>query len=247
MSSHRPAKQTPPYDIDATYDLLDPPGVTPDAIQHGHRHLVKEELRRPGRYLLIEDTTLPVLHPSQAGGARAGPDRGLGAEGSRDSCSIRSWPSGAPQPAQPDASGRRPPVTILGLVDQQYLVRSELAPSGQVQAGGLAAAETRDRESDRWLESSRRIGPAPPNPGHAGSASPIAKRTSMNILISCRDQNHGFLVRVNQDRVVLEPESGKRLGLVFEHIVRRRGALGGMYLGSPGPRRPGRHGGPSCC
>src|SRR4051812_10130888 len=47
------------YDIDATYDLLDQPEVTPDAIQGGHRHLVKHELRQPGRYLLIEDTTFP--------------------------------------------------------------------------------------------------------------------------------------------------------------------------------------------
>ena len=43
------------YDIDATYELLDQPQVTPDAIQRGHRRLVRQELQTPGRYLLIED------------------------------------------------------------------------------------------------------------------------------------------------------------------------------------------------
>ena len=47
------------YDIDATYDLLDRPEVTPDAIQAEHRRRVKVLLRTPGRYLLIEDTTFP--------------------------------------------------------------------------------------------------------------------------------------------------------------------------------------------
>src|ERR1700674_241501 len=55
------------YDIDATYDLLDRRELTPDAIQAGHRRLVKEQLGMPGRYLLIEDTTFPSFtHRKQA-------------------------------------------------------------------------------------------------------------------------------------------------------------------------------------
>jgi hypothetical protein len=45
------------YDIDATYEFLDLPEATPDAIQAGHRRLVWAEMRTPGRYLLFEDTT----------------------------------------------------------------------------------------------------------------------------------------------------------------------------------------------
>src|SRR5947209_6755129 len=45
------------YDIDAAYAFFDCPQATPDTIQCGHRTLVKAELRQPGRYLLIEDTT----------------------------------------------------------------------------------------------------------------------------------------------------------------------------------------------
>src|SRR5262245_56206368 len=47
------------YDIDATYDLLDQREVVPDAIQAGRRRLVMSELCKPGRYLLLEDTTIP--------------------------------------------------------------------------------------------------------------------------------------------------------------------------------------------
>ena len=47
------------YDINATYDLLDEREVVPDAIQARHRRVVMAELRNPGRYLLVEDTTFP--------------------------------------------------------------------------------------------------------------------------------------------------------------------------------------------
>ena len=55
------------YDIDATYHLLDLPEVTPDAIQAGHRAPGQAGAARPGRYLLIEDTTFPSFtHRRQA-------------------------------------------------------------------------------------------------------------------------------------------------------------------------------------
>src|SRR4051794_14412169 len=111
------------YDIDATYDLLDRPEVTPDAIQHGHRHLVKRELRQPGRYLLIEDTTFPSFSHRRQAVPGLGPIGG--SEPGQQGFLLHSVLAvRAPLTAEPDASGRRPPVTILGLVDQQYLVRS---------------------------------------------------------------------------------------------------------------------------
>src|SRR4051794_29406298 len=62
--AEQPGKMSPElftrtYDIDATYEFLDRREVTPDAIQVGHRQLVKDQLRQPGRYLRIEDTTFP--------------------------------------------------------------------------------------------------------------------------------------------------------------------------------------------
>src|SRR5215210_2446248 len=147
------------YDIQATYDLLDRREVTPDSVQQGHRRLVRDEVRTPGRYLLIEDTTFPSFtHRKQAvpglgpiGGAEPGQQGFL----LHSVLAVR-----APLPAQPNAAGRRPPVTILGLIDQQYLVRSPRPAGPSKQAVSRQRAE-RDHESDRWLESSRRIGSAP--------------------------------------------------------------------------------------
>ena len=59
----------------------------------------------------------------------------------------------------------------------------------------------------------------------------------MNICTSATKRNHGFLVRVNQDRVILDPATGERLGLVFEHIAGVE-PLGGMYLDLRSRRRP---------
>jgi hypothetical protein len=50
--------------------------------------------------------------------------------------------------------------------------------------------------------------------------------------VSVSYANHGFLVRVNRDRVILEPECGQRPGLVFEPIA-GVGPPGGIYLEMP--------------
>ena len=215
------------YDIDATYDLLDRREVTPDAIQHGHRRPVEEELREPGRYLLIEDTTVPSS--SHRKRAVPGPGPIGGSEEGRQGFLLQSVLAvRAPLPARPDASGRRPPVMIPGLVDQPYLVRSPrpVATSQQVVSRPRTG---RDRESDRRLESSRRIGPAPAGPGTRRVRVADREADIYEDSRECAARGHGLLVRVDQDRVILEPSSGKRLGLVFEHIA-GVGPPGGMYL-----------------
>jgi Transposase DNA-binding/Transposase Tn5 dimerisation domain len=215
------------YDIDATYDLLDRRELTPDAIQMGHRRLVRDELRTPGRYLLIEDTTFPSFSHRKKAVPGLGPIGG--SEQGQQGFLLHSVVAvRAPLPAEPDATGHRPPVTILGLIDQQYLIRSPRPEAKSKQAISRQRTQ-RDRESDRWLESSRRIGAAP-----AGSAVRwvrVADREAdiYEYLAECILRNHGFLVRVNQDRVILDPSSGARLGLVFEHIAGVE-PCGGMYL-----------------
>ena len=215
------------YDIKATYDLLRHSEVTPDRIQAPHRRLVKEELRTPGRFLLIEDTTFPSFSH------RPKPVPGLGPIGGSEPgqqgfllhsvLAVR-----APGPAVPDATGRRPPVTILGLADQQYLVRSPRPEAASKQAVSRQRTQ-RDRESDRWLESSRRIGPAPDRSDTRWVRVADREADIYEYLFECRSRNHGFLVRVSQDRVVLDPTNDKRLGLIFDH-VRGVEPLGGMYL-----------------
>jgi Transposase Tn5 dimerisation domain len=215
------------YDINATYDLLDQREVVPDAIQARHRRLVMAELRTPGRYLLVEDTTFPsYTHRKQ-------PIPGLGPIGDSESGqqgfllhSILAMR--APQSSVPDAGGRRPPVTILGLADQQYLVRSPRDPEKPKQAGSRQR-QIRDRESDRWLDSGERIGRAPSNATVRWVRVADREADIYEYMASCRKLGHGFVIRVSQNRILLNPATGKRLGLVFEHIA-SVAPLGGMYL-----------------
>lgn len=215
------------YEINATYDLLDEREVVPDAIQARHRQLVMAELRTPGRYLLLEDTTFPSYsHRKQ-------PIPGLGPIGDSESgqqgfllhsiLAVR-----APQLSVPDAGGRRPPVTILGLADQQYLVRSPRDPEKPKQAGSRQR-QIRDRESDRWLDSGERIGRAPNNAAVRWVRVADREADIYEYMASCRELGHGFVIRVSQNRILLNPADGKRLGLVFEHIA-GVAPLGGMYL-----------------
>jgi hypothetical protein len=215
------------YDIDATYELLDQREVVPDAIQAGHRRLVMGELRTPGRYLLLEDTTyLSYSHRKQ-------PIPGLGPIGDSEPgqqgfllhsiLAVR-----APVSSLPETSGRRPPVTILGLADQQYLVRSPRDPKTSKQAGSRQR-QIRDRESDRWLDSGKRIGRAPSDAAIRWVRVADREADIYEFLASCRALGHGYVIRVSQNRILLNPADGKRLGLVFEHIA-SVAPLGGMYL-----------------
>jgi len=215
------------YDIDATYDLLDEGEVVPDAIQARHRRLVMAELRTPGRYLLVEDTTFPsYTHRKQ-------PIPGLGPIGDSEPgqqgfllhsiLALR-----APLSSAPDGSGHRPPVTVLGLADQQYLVRSPRDPDTPKQAGSRQR-QIRDRESDRRLDSGKRIGRAPSDPAVRWVRVADREADIYEYMESCRELGHGFLIRVSQNRILLNPADGQRLGLVFEHIA-GVAPVGGMYL-----------------
>ena len=230
--AERPGKMIPElfsrkYDIDATYKLLDQREVTPDAIQAEHRRLVRREASRPGRHLLIEDTTFPSYSHRERAIPGLGPIGGS-EEGQQGFLLHSVLVVGVPIGSRPDASGRRPPVTILGLIDQQFLVRSA-RPEAKSKQVVSRQRTRRGRESDRWLESSRRIGPAPADPEVRWVRVADREADIYEYPRECRLRNHGFLVRVNQDRVILDPESGRRLGLVFEHIA-GVDPVGGMSL-----------------
>ena len=215
------------YNVEATYGMLRHRDVTPDRIQTPHRHLVKNEMRTPGRFLLIEDTMFasythrkePVPGLGPIGGSEEGQQGFL----LHSVLAVR-----AALPAEPDATGRRPPVTILGLVDQQYLVRSP-RPAEKPKQTVSRQRTQRDRESNRWLESSRRIGPAPADTNIRWVRIADREADIYEYMIECKKRNHGFLIRVSQDRIILDPANQERLGLIFDHIG-GVGPVGGMYL-----------------
>ena len=213
------------YDIDAAYEFFDRPEATPEAIQSGHRALVKAELQQPGRYLLIEDTTyMSFTHRTQ-------PVPGLGPIGDSDEgqgfllhsvLAVRA----APTP-QPDATGRRPPVTLLGLVDQQYLIRRS-RPAGEPNDASQKR-KLRARESQRWTAATARIGPAPAVEGVRWVRVADREADIYEYLTSCLEQNHGFVVRLAQDRVVLDPVADEHAGLVLASLGAAE-AAGGLTL-----------------
>ena len=128
------------YDIDATYDLLDRPEVTPDAIQAGSSPPGQGRVAarpagtcssrtRRSRPSPIAGRPVPGLGP--IGGSEEGQQGFL----LHSVLAVR-----APLPAEPDASGRRPPVDDPG--PGRPAVPGPLPPPrGGVQAGGLAAAD----------------------------------------------------------------------------------------------------------
>ena len=109
------------YASKAAYQLLSGVAVTPDILQEPHRQLVHQQLQQAGTYLLIEDTTQLRWAPATARRAGLGPV-GAGASGEQGvllhSLVAASWPA-----SEPPAGAVRPPLPLLGLLDQQFYVR----------------------------------------------------------------------------------------------------------------------------
>jgi hypothetical protein len=215
------------YDVQAAYDLFDRPEATPDAIQAGHRRLVRARLRSPGYYLPIEDTCF--LSFSHRGLRVPGLGPIGGSEDGQQGFLLHSvFALGAPWPGRAEAARDRPPVEVIGLIDQQYLVRCPRPEAPSKQAASRQRAE-RDRESERWLDSGQRIGPAPRDGGVRWVRVADREADIYEYLIKCREIGHGFVVRVMQDRVVLDPETGRRAGLT-RRWADAAGAMGGVAL-----------------
>ena len=198
------------YDVQAAYDLFQRPEATPDAIQAGHRRLVRARLRDPGYHLLIEDTCflsfshrgLPVPGLGPIGGSEDGQQGFL----------LHSvFAVGVPWPDPAAAARDRPPVEIIGMADQQYLVRKG-RPAGEPKHAS-ARRKLRDRESQRWLDSGDRIGPAPGDGAVRWVRVADREADIYEYLVKCREDGHGFVVRVMQDRIVLDPRPADRAGL----------------------------------
>jgi hypothetical protein len=220
------------YDIEATYDLFKRPEVTPDAIQAGHRRLVRAAIRTPGRYLLFEDTTYVSFSHRR-------PVDGLGpignSEGGQQGFLLHSvLAARAPETSRPDASGHRPALEVIGLADQQSLAR-EARPEGEPSDASKRRLY-RDRESQRWIDSGQRIGRSPGDDTARWVRVADREADIYEYLMSCMDLGHGFLVRISQERIALDPGDGHRLGTVFEHALAAEPA-GGFCLDLRG--RPG--------
>src|SRR5215510_8946474 len=194
-----------PYAVRATYNLFKHEEATPDNIQAGHRAVVLQEMRQPGVYLLLEDTTELSWSGKQAI-AGLGPigNSAAGLQGFflHTVLGVR-W-----QDAPPTNSTRRP-VEVLGLGDQQYYVRTPCRQPSESSQERLKRA----RESQVWPQASHRVGCAPAGVRWIR----VADREAdiYEYLVSCQELGHGFVIRAAKDRALSHPETGKRAGRLF--------------------------------
>jgi hypothetical protein len=205
------------YDVEAAYTLFDHHSATPDNLQHGHRAWVHDQLRQPGTYLLFEDTTtmsfshrlqdVPGLGPVGDGSdglqgfflhsvlaVRLGDARSRTVEGG----------------LQSDAG-----VVVVGLADQQYYLRTP-RPEREVRGCGVQARSRRPRESQRWMRSTTRLGPAPDDPRVGWIRVADAEADIHDYFRECIENGYQFVVRLCQDRVVVDEETRDRLGFLWE-------------------------------
>lgn len=211
------------YDVKAAYVLFKHDEATPSNLQSGHRDLVREQMEDKGVYLLIEDTTdmswsgkqpIPGLGPISNG------KDGMQGFHLHSVLAVR-WP----QQACAKQENQRVAVEVIGLRHQKYYVRKQRAsgtpmPSSQQR-------KKRERESQRWEESSWEIGEAPESVRYVR----VADREAdiYEYLLSCQQLQHGFVIRACTDRALQNDETGKREGSLFEE-ARKVAKLGEFDL-----------------
>jgi hypothetical protein len=194
-----------PYAVKAAYNLFKHEDATPENIQAGHRALVRDAMRQPGVYLLLEDTTELSWSGKQAI-AGLGPigNSAAGLQGFflHTVLSVR-WPD------TPQDGNKRQPVEVIGLGDQQYYVRTPCRQPRESSQERLKRA----RESQVWPQASHHVGRAPAGVRWVR----VADREAdiYEYMVSCQALGHGFVIRAAKDRALSHPETGKRMGRLF--------------------------------
>ena len=237
--AHKPGNPIPQLfdcwgDVKATYGLFARPEVTPDELQATHRDWVCQVISQPGEFLLIEDTT----EMNYGGQGRQGLGRvGASKDGEMGfllhSTLASQWPADC-ESSEQVVGTRRPPVTVIGLADQIYHVRT---PRQSKKAAATTQYSRRERErgqkeleSDFWEAATMRLGLAPADERARWVRVCDRGGDIFEFIVSCRAEGHGFIVRAVYDRVpVGGPEEKKVVGHLFE-TVRAQASLGEFEL-----------------
>ncbi len=200
-----PKRCRSPYAVKATYNLFKHEEATPEHLQSGHRAVVREAMRQPGVYLLLEDTT-------ELSWSGKHPIAGLGPIGNSaaglqgffvHTVLIVGWLDA------PQDNRKRQPVEVIGLGDQQYDVRTPCRQPRESSQERLKRA----CESQVWTHASQRVGCAPEGVRWVR----VADREAdiYEYLVSCQELGHGFVIRAAKDRALSHPETGKHAGRLF--------------------------------
>lgn len=187
-------------DLKAAYRLLEEADVTHGAILASHTARVREECRRLGEYLFVEDTT-ELDFSSHAAAEDLGMIGNGGGRGllvhSTLAMRVDSW-----------NAEQEPRVTLPGLAAQYCWVRPEhKAAAGEKKPKRLA----RSRESQRWAACVEQIGPPPADTRYTFMADREAD--IWETLGRCQDNQWDFIVRANQPRAL-----AGQAGSVFDAV-----------------------------
>jgi hypothetical protein len=190
-----------PCELEAAYRLLETPDATHEAVIAPHITRVREESRRAGDYLWIEDTTELDFssHP-------AAEDLGLIGDGGGRGMLVHSnlvlriegW-----------NAEHEPQVTICGLGAQRCWVRTEYKSAAHEKK---AKRLGRSRESGRWAAAVEQIGPPPTETRYTFMADREAD--IWETIGRCQDNQWDFIVRANQPRALEDQE-----GSVFDAVA----------------------------
>jgi hypothetical protein len=196
-----------PYDVKAAYGLLAHPEATPEVLQAGHREVVREALRQPGTFVLLEDTSDVVLS-GRAKIAGLGPI-GNGSERLQGfllhTVIAVGWRDEAP------VEGKRPGVEILGVPHQEYHVRQPRPKDEH-----WKASKQRARESQLWERATESLGAPPETPDTTWIRVCDRGADIYEFLLSCQRAGHGYVVRVAQNRRLVDPATGGLAGYLIE-------------------------------
>jgi hypothetical protein len=208
------------YDVKASYNFFQHREATPDNIQAGHREIVLAALEKPGRYLLIEDTSELSWSGKQTIDG-LGPI-GNGSEGMQGfhlhSVLAARWIK--PVGSEPE------PVAVIGFADQQYYVRQPRPESEG--SNNSQRRKYRERESQLWSHSTQRIGVASNNSEIEWIRVCDRAADIYEFLESCQQANHRFVIRANQDRALVSNDEQSPQHLFSK--VREQTALGEFEL-----------------
>jgi hypothetical protein len=187
--------------VKAAYEFFDHSNATPSNIQAGHNELVRRAIAETkGIMLLIEDTSEFVFNGRE-------PIEGLGpvGPGAKDNQGFHLHTVLCVQPPKEGlycAEKRREPVGIIGLLHQEYYIRTP-RPKGEKRSDSYATRK-RARETQLWERSTETIGRAP-----AGVRFIRVGDRGADIYASLRryvELDHGYVIRAARDRVLEDEE-----------------------------------------
>jgi hypothetical protein len=199
-------------ELKAAYRLLEQPDVQYKDILAPHLARVRQECRRSGEYLLIEDTTELdfTSHEAARDMGRIGDDYGRGLWlHSTLATRIEGW-----------NERQEPRVTALGLAAQQCWART--TPTIGRGKEKKNKRLNRNRESQRWAAAVDQIG----RPVEGVRWTYVADRESdiYEVFIRCQEHQWDFVVRASQPRALSQED-----GSIFDAVAATM-ALGRLTL-----------------